>query len=375
MAPAPPPGRIPRLCARLAPPVAQDDFRADVFFPGSTFSDGLRFVAEHIFGVKDWDGELQRLTSDSGFTHEQAANIPKHVFATGTRSEWLPGLTILRKAIVRRLATFVFPPALIVSIAGPSAWTLLSGAAAGVVVGVPLACLWSFSVVLAIVLTLFTTAYLTLVSGAARRCALWVSAQASAARTRPELLERFRNAVRPAGREARVTAQWGSAMAGAGVHGSGDEYGFDCAVGESIEVIWNRWESFTKYASLDIGEKYISPGAFAPWEAADEERLGPPHHPALLPAVPIGCRSHSVRVANRCDRGRARFRRRYLRLADLRGRVPAQVSAGGGRARAPCAPVQGGPQAASRGEAGAAGGKGRGVRFAHHTHTQSPSSR
>ena len=35
------------------------------------------------------DGELQRLTSDSGFTHEQAANIPKHVFATGTRSEWL----------------------------------------------------------------------------------------------------------------------------------------------------------------------------------------------------------------------------------------------------------------------------------------------
>ena len=112
MAPAPPPGRIPRLCARLAPPVAQDDFRADVFFPGSTFSDGLRFVAEHIFGVKDWDGELQRLTSDSGFTHEQAANIPKHVFATGTRSEWLPGLTILRKAIVRRLATFVFPPAL-----------------------------------------------------------------------------------------------------------------------------------------------------------------------------------------------------------------------------------------------------------------------
>ena len=52
-----------------------------------------------------------------------------------------------------------------------------------------------------------------------------------------------------------------------------DEFGVDLAIGESVEVIRVRFLHFTRFAELDIGEKYIGPSAFAPWSEMDETRL------------------------------------------------------------------------------------------------------
>lgn len=48
------------------------------------------------------------------------------------------GRNIVSQASWRLMATALFPQALIVTIGGPSAWSLLAGVASGTVMGVPL---------------------------------------------------------------------------------------------------------------------------------------------------------------------------------------------------------------------------------------------
>ena len=114
-----------RWASWLAQPVAStEDFRAEFRFPPSAVVRTLEAVARRLFGVEDWNGILERLTTDSGYTHEHLANIPPNTFS-------VPSLFILAGVVKRCLAGVVFPQKLIVSASGPTAWTLLAGIASG----------------------------------------------------------------------------------------------------------------------------------------------------------------------------------------------------------------------------------------------------
>ena len=78
--------------ALAAPMPATADFSVDLNFPPAFMARGIEVTAVKLFGCKDWPGTLQRLTTDSGYKHEEATNIPKSVFAKGSASNPRPGL-------------------------------------------------------------------------------------------------------------------------------------------------------------------------------------------------------------------------------------------------------------------------------------------
>ena len=171
--------------ALAAPMPATADFSVDLNFPPAFLARAIEVTAEsRLFGCKDWTATLQRLTTDSGYKHEEATNIPRDIFRQGPSSNPRPGLNIVSKATRRFLATALFPQAIIATVAGPSAWSLLAGVAAGTVVGVPLGWLCPLIVWLALIIGAFTLGWIYLVSGQARGAARHVAAIALTAADR-----------------------------------------------------------------------------------------------------------------------------------------------------------------------------------------------
>ncbi len=266
-------------CAKwLTRPVAEtEDFRVEFRFPPSLMVRSLELVATRMFGVDDWNETLVRLTTDSGYTHEHLANIPPNTFS-------IPSLFILAGVVKRCLAGMVFPQKLIASASGPTAWTLLAGVTSGTVVGVGLGFLCSSALAVALVALAATTCMLLLWSGKAQSTARALAAGGYAVETTSDAhtdgqadeaastqlsqtLSRA-NALAP----TLISTRASRAKATSGVNGARDEFGVCLANGESVEVIKVRFLHFTRFAPLDVGEKYIGPGAFAPW-TADEETL------------------------------------------------------------------------------------------------------
>ena len=258
-----------RWASWLAQPVAStEDFRAEFRFPPSAVVRTLEAVARRLFGVEDWNGILERLTTDSGYTHEHLANIPPNTFS-------VPSLFILAGVVKRCLAGVVFPQKLIVSASGPTAWTLLAGIASGAVVGAVLGFVCRLALAVSLVAIASATYLLLLWSGTAQSAARALAASSYAAETAGAIRTR-EDANETASAQLVQTVSRANAVAptliSPGVSGH-DEFGVCVATGESVEVIQVRFLHFTRFAPLDVGEKYIGPGAFAPWTDEEEQLI------------------------------------------------------------------------------------------------------
>lgn len=235
-------------CAkRLARPVRlTEDFKVDLHFPPSAMFRCIEWVDPQ------WKGKLDYLTTDSGYTHEHLANIPPHVLA------W-PGPRILFGVVQRCLAGIIYPQRLILTASGPCAWTLLAGLASGTVIGVILGFLCSAASAATVVVIASTTYLVLLWSGLARSCAQRLAAASFAVETTDDTHD-------PTLCDAKAPAtDRGAAPSGK----KRDEIGV--LNGESVEIIMLRFLQFTRFGPLDIGEKYIGPGAFASWTKHEEE--------------------------------------------------------------------------------------------------------
>jgi hypothetical protein len=344
-----------RCYRRLTKPMAHTaDFRVDFNFPPTLLARCIEVVAQsRVFGVDDWNGTLERLASDSGYTHEQLANIPGSVFDRGSSSTgnpW-PAMFILMGAVKRCLAGMIFPRMLIMSASGATAWTLLAAVSSGTIVGVALgfACSpWAATVLLAILCAVY---FLLLVTGQARNAARRLAAVAySAAETSTADAGTDMAGGSSSSREALIsTLSRGNALAptlsaaGGGLHSrfvrnakklekittlekKHDEFGVDIANGESVEVIQVRFLHFTRFAPLDIGEKYIAPSAFAPWTAAEEVLLQKTVEKHDIGGGTTG----DWRVVEEEFRGAGRTLRRALRSASSASRDAAAATAPAG---------------------------------------------
>jgi hypothetical protein len=172
-------------------------------------------VAMAVFRCTDWDETLRRLTTTRGTSSssDQSANIPRALFSRGTASassvRW-PGVHILQGAIARRLAGKLYPRALVLGMGGPTVWAALTGGALGTV----------------------SAPVLSYVAGSTHVCAP------------REFLQ------------------------GDEVNTVGIRLG-----GESVEIIKERFQTFTKHTPLVAGNKYISLGILKPWTAEEDYEL------------------------------------------------------------------------------------------------------
>jgi hypothetical protein len=211
----------------------------------------IGMVAMAVFRCTDWDETLRRLTTTRGTSSssDQSANIPRALFSRGTASassvRW-PGVHILQGAIARRLAGKLYPRALVLGMGGPTVWAALTGGALGTVSAPVLSYVaGSTHVCATLVVGGFVVGWFMLVNGWLRSVCCYVEQVTAASELPPrEFLQ------------------------GDEVNTVGIRLG-----GESVEIIKERFQTFTKHTPLVAGNKYISLGILKPWTAEEDYEL------------------------------------------------------------------------------------------------------